>query len=488
MVNDKNQKPFDTVQSKSSTIDDLVKELSKDSSSNQTPLSSPTANQGPPPNLPGVKIEDKPPVSPVSMSKPVTPIPSIPPSVAEQVKPFSPSPPSRSQAVPSPTAPSSTSELPNPPPRPQSTPTTSSPLKPSPVQEYRSSIRTMNEDIASIKSGQKPSGVDIPRKIAPDTTRPPISGVPKLEASLSTGPKSAVGLGRAEKTGPLPFTPAPKGSEIPKPPTIQPHVIVPKENKRFLSPRFYMIVAGGLVIVGFLYWFFVLRIPGMEVATSPTPSPTLTATPTVKNFNEIFGESPVNFEISSTETAVDDFKTFVKTLNVPKYQFSLINLMEDKTNTGMLVPISLFDMLDMVLTVYPAGLKENIIDSVILVYGQSEIFSPDGTLNFNAQDLKKISFVARVKNKTMTQAIMADWELTIADDLAEVLFIADTSKEASANFLGNIYRGVAIKYKNFPFPDATIDYAMVEMAGQNYLVITGSREAMYVTVDILLGQ
>ena len=55
-------------------------------------------------------------------------------------------------------------------------------------------------------------------------------------------------------------------------------------------------------------------------------------------------------------------------------------------------------------------------------------------------------------------------------------------------FLDTNYNGVSIRYKNFPYADKSVDYAIVTaLNGKNYLVITGSREAMYGSIDKLKG-
>lgn len=467
MPDDQN-KPLDLAQGKPSTIDDLVKELSKNNSMSQAPPLSvgwnePKVNQGPPPNLPGVKIDKVEPKSPV-----LPPQPPQPPPILGQTKPSS-----------------SVS-----PPKPQTTPPLpATPLKPSPAQEYKSSIRTMGEDIASLKSGQKPSGVDIPRKVTPEIPKTPMPGVPKLETPpLSTGPISAVGLGRAERTGPLPFTPALKGPEMPKPPVIQPPIVIPQEKKGFLGPMFYILIAGALVVGGVLYWYFVLRIPAPEVVLSPTPTPILTPTPVIKNLGDVFKGAPVNFEIAvSVNFSIgQSFKAFVSTLSIANNEFSKINLLENIE--GALVPLNFLDVFGMDLIAYPPALKDNVVDSIIGVYGQSEIFNKDGGRDFIAKSLKKTAFVARIKDEVAVQSAMKSWEITIAKDLADYLLIPDTSKETNASFLDNTYRGVPIRYMNFPFPDITVDYAMVEAAGQSYLVIAGSRESIYAAIDVLLEQ
>lgn len=373
----------------------------------------------------------------------------------------------------------------------------------------------MGEDITSIKSGQKPSGVDVSRKVTPEMPTAPMPGVPKQEFS-PTGPKQVIGLGQTEKSGTLPGIPKPKApvlgghgqvglgqtektGSLPaaptpqkpagplKPPGIQPSVTVPSEKKG-ISTTLYLAIAGILVVGGFLYWFFVMRTPAPEVVLSPTPTPTQTVTPmpVVRDLDDIFAGTPVNFEVVLSDDVSGDFSTFVNTLTVVGGELLKVDLVQDVD--GTLVPLTWLDMFDMDLTVYPFGLRNNAADLATFVYGQTEMYDEDGTINFSAQGLKRTVLVVRVSNVAAVETMMTDWELTIADDLADYLFIDDTSKEESMNFLDNAYKGVAIRYKNFPFPDITVDYALVEAAGQDYLVIAGSREAMYAAIDVLVGQ
>jgi len=518
------------VQNKTNTIDDLVKELSKNNNPSSPGPSSPS---GPPPNLPGVKVGR--PAADVdgALSNTLSPSPdsrrpaadvalrserrdnSLVPSslrpaadIDKSVKSQGPVSSPRPQPI-QPKPPAGVSSPPAPPLFQQTT--TSGAGRP--LQEYKSSIRTMGEDITSIKAGQKPSGVDIPRQVTPEAPKASLPEIPKSEV-LPSGPKtsaslgktervgslpglpkpptlpsrpgSTAGLGQAGKTGPLSTPPTPPKPSGPfKAPEIQPSVTVPSEKKG-LSTTLYLLIAGILVVGGFLYWFLALRVTEPEVVVSPTPTPTVTPTPVIRNLSDTFSGVPANFEVVSSESVSIDFKTFVDTLTVDNGEFLKINIVQDVDST--LVPLNWLDMFDMDLTIYPSGLKNNVVDSATLVYGLLEIFNEDGTIDFDAQDLKKTAFVARINDATGVATMMKDWELTIAEDLADYLLIADTSKESSVNFLDNTYRGVSIRYKNFPFPDTTVDYAIVSAAGQNYLVIAGSREAMFATIDALLEQ
>lgn len=457
MPDDQNTKP--------TTIDDLVKELSKSSGNPPT--------GGPPPNLPGVKVGSGP------MPQPPTPRPQMT------------SPPASSGGAPKPFVPT--------PPLPQ----TSGPTKPVvPTQEYRSSIRTMGEDLSSIKAGQKPAGVDVPRQITPD--QPRVGAVPiptpMTGPKLPVGPPHQVGLGGTEKTGPLSAPAAPgmpkvgPAPTLPKPSPVQPLITVPTAKKGFPGPSLglglgrtaYIIIAGVLIVGGFMYWFLILRTSTPEVVVTPIPSPAPSPTPTVKSLSSIFGGTPVNFEVAQGQNIAADLKIFIEALNIAKGGFTEINLMEDFQ--GTLVPIGLLDMFDIAPVVYPAGLRDQITDSIVAAYGQSEGFNADGSVNFNSQGSKEVVFAARVKNKLAVEAIMTDWETTIVNDLAKYLLVSDTSKEASVNFLDNSYRDASIRYKNFPLPDASVDYSVINASGQSYLIIAGSREAMYSAIDAITAQ
>lgn len=475
------------------TIDDLVKELS--TSGGQKP-SQGLASSQPPANLPGIKVNDPLP----SMSKPdpikVPPMPSPKPSVPStpsmppiNMPPVSPKPNPTTQ--PSTTPPSTPSDTPIKPVSPIQPRPMSGSLPQPPAQEYKSSIRTMGGDISDLKSGQKPFGVDVPRKIAQEAPRVD-QGMrrPAIQTEQqSTGPISSIGLGKAEKTATLPMPPITGKTDLAKPPIGQPPIIVPPPKRGpvgSFNPKFFMLI--GLIIItgGFLYWYLVVRVSEPKVVLTPTPSESVSPTPLTKNLNEIFIASSSNFEVSTSPSLGNEFRIFIDSLVSAAKSFLMVNLTEEVNSN--LVPISFLDMFDAGLVNYPQDWRNNVLDSVLLVYGQSEKFNVDGSINLNTSGIKKTVFVTRVKNKIVIENMMKDWESTIAKDLANYLLINNTKKEANVSFLDNTYQGISIRYKNFPFPDETIDYSVFEYKGQNYLVIAGSREAMYATLDVLLNQ
>lgn len=74
---------------------------------------------------------------------------------------------------------------------------------------------------------------------------------------------------------------------------------------------------------------------------------------------------------------------------------------------------------------------------------------------------------------------LKDWEPTMAQDLREFI-LADVAVK-SGPFLDNIYKGTAIRYRNFPAKTMTIDYST---PGDTFLITT-SRASMYRAIDSL---
>ena len=82
----------------------------------------------------------------------------------------------------------------------------------------------------------------------------------------------------------------------------------------------------------------------------------------------------------------------------------------------------------------------------------------------------------------------SDWR-NMTDELKK-LFNLDPKKATSEVFLDNIYSGTDIRYRNFPFADSSIDYAIVSLPkfNANYFVLTNSRESIYSAIDLLNNQ
>ena len=454
----------DDQNSKTMDINDLVRELSKSSASPATPPA-PQAMR-PPFSTPNSPVSSPPPSSSTTPPPPVGPLPIRP---LEMTKPQFNVPPqtfSQPKPAPSPVAP---------------LPTTPD------VKEYQSSIRTMNEDISKLKQGQKPTGIDIPRKVeqvvsVPQTPSPAGQVKPTVPSQQFKVP--SVNLGETRKTAPIAsVNNIPRAPSAPK---VEPktQIYVPQEGQKGGNRRNMLFMGIGAIVLvsGFSYWFFVLRSPVPEVVIeSPTPRPSPTETP-IQSLLAIFsGVQTQTFLVTPNET-VNDFIQGVKNGNINGGEFIKIHTSDDDTS------LTITQFLDNFKLSYPTNLGYLIgQDSSILIYGQKEIFDFNGQLKTDAVVEKRLAFVSEVRDAVMVLQAGRVWETEMTENL-KTIFQLDPNKQAGQDFADNFYRGVGIRYKNFPYADKSIDYAVVtSFNGKSYLVITGSRETMYATIDKLKG-
>lgn len=441
MADDSGQGP------KIASIDELVNELTKKNSSPPTP-----------PPFGGSPVVPRP-IPPVSVPVPEIPKPKFTPPPLPSAMP-------RPAPAPSP--------VPTTPPLKPSTPSVPAPSTPptvGPAKEYQSSIRTMKEDISTLKQGQKPTGVDVPRIIqppappsAPSVPKPSIPGQPQQFKMPS------VNLGQAEKTGPLPQT------KEPTPPAGRP-APAPQKSQIYTPPlstggisgsrnRLFGIVAGAVVLFGVLYWFLVLRVPEPEIVLE-TPTPTPVATP-VQTLNSIFADV-TEIEPLAQITA-GEFRKNSQLFNTPGLKAKLLELIE---GVGAKYPVEM------------EGILGN--DAVALWYGQKEFFDNKGQLKTGVSSQARLVIINEVSNTSSAPQVISSWESSMQEDLRLLITLND-SNGLGIDFMDNFYNGVGIRYKNFPYADQSIDYAVVIASnGKSYLVVTGSRESMFAAIDALKG-
>ena len=139
----------------------------------------------------------------------------------------------------------------------------------------------------------------------------------------------------------------------------------------------------------------------------------------------------------------------------------------------------------------PSGVIESLDGGewMLFAYGQQEMFDAKGILTFSQTPKIKLGLVAKTNNPDLLRSALNSWEVTMTNDLKN-LFNLNAAKAASQMFLDNIYGGADIRYRNFPFADSSIDYAIVNLPrfNLNYFVITNSRESAYSAVDLLQNQ
>ncbi|MEK7121347.1 MAG: hypothetical protein AAB857_01415 [Patescibacteria group bacterium] len=472
---------------KTMDINDLVRELSKSSTSPMAPTTPPPVPQASRPSFP----------TPPSMgSGPSAKLPMSPPMASPVPVPFMPKPTVPATPVPPPVTPPPLKPLETP--RPQFNvpsklvpPSAGGPVPTAPpptpgVKEYQSSIRTMNEDISRLKQGQKPTGIDVPRKVeqvVPVPQPPPKPAIPDQQFKVPS-----VNLGETQKTGPLASS-----RDISKAPLApkaepKPQIYVPQEGKGGGNRNMLFIGIGAVAIVaGFAYWFFVLRSPAPEIVIeSPTPTPTETPAPTpTPILSSIFsGAQKQAVSIKPTNSLVA-FVSDVAGIVVVPGVFKIIEATDAQIPP---VSYSFADLVTKLALKVPGELASNFgNDSAMFIYGQKESFDSKGNLQVGVTAPNRIVIIAELKSPSGASLAAINWEVSLSSDL-KTLFSLGTANKNQPGFLDNSYRGASIRYRNFPYADKTIDYAIVSaFNGKTYFVVADSKEAIFAVIDKLVN-
>lgn len=125
-----------------------------------------------------------------------------------------------------------------------------------------------------------------------------------------------------------------------------------------------------------------------------------------------------------------------------------------------------------------AVVPENILQAV----SRGEIAGENYTLFFYSQaEGNRLGLIIAMKEDSL-DLVLRFWEETMKTDLKPLHLGLKDQPVATEEFLDNIYQGVAIRYINFPYPDLSIDYAIID----NQLIIATSRESIYAVIDALL--
>lgn len=444
-------------QGKKSSIDDLIQELTQKSPSAppQPPSSQPT-----PPPISRPNIPQNLPTSPT------------PPPVARPVAPPVPPRPVQPPVSPQPAAPVQPAQSAQP-------------------KEFQSSIRTMLDDINTLKQGQKPEGVSVQKTI--ETPKPPVA--PPVQPTAPAAPRpTGVELGAAHKTAPLPTSSVPRSSnvtpespkavipELPKSsssPSVPSSIAIPPSSSGF--PAKLVAFAVVLILLGAgIYWYFGIR--DSEDIAEVTPTPEASATPQVLTLSDIYSGQNLA-SVSFEESDAAKFRDYVDSLPISFGDFRIL-----KGSEKGLQELSMLDILDEFLVNYPSELGVSLDgDSITLIYGQRESFDNKGQFKNIDSPIGKLVFVSEVTDLAMASSSLSAWaDSTMSADLAEILG-HNASKPASTKFLQTNYNGIPVSYRNFMYPDKTIDYAVVQTNGRSYLVIASSRESVFAAIDRLLG-
>lgn len=382
--------------------------------------------------------------------------------------------------------------------------TTTSPLQPS---EIRLSIRTMADDIDKLKEGERPTGLEVSKTLNVERTQKDqkplqvLADIPSqirpLESKLRLPEKLFPEKSSIPIKTPLPSIGKPPLQEslIARPPQkssvaeLVEEKVEYKAIVRVVSSGMTMGVLTTIIVAVAIYFLLSLFVFNQENITIPTFTPVSTTGVPIPEANEL--ETIFNFisEVSflfpeSSQEVIPKFKLFVNNQAINKNQFKRVNF----SVPGQTEKPKFIDILKKLLINIPSELAGQMKNSnAVFIYGQQEIFDENGKSIFGELGDGRLVFIVEVKNRDRTLEVMKSWELTMPSNLKDI-FDLNILKEASLNFLDNKYQGVSIRYKNFPFPDRSIDYAVVtSLTGRYYLLIANSRESTYSPISKILG-
>lgn len=379
----------------------------------------------------------------------------------------------------------------------------------------------MSEDIANLKTGQKPAGSEIEKVITSSAPTPaprqfiqesaPKPAIPPLPRPIApSAPTPPPGL-TAQRPAPVAPAPIPRITippiKPPEPPRSQTPEISPQspvqlplkqdsveEKAPFISVpegpssasrfRLYTLLGVGLVLVVAIVWL--LARGGGEVATTtPTPSTTRTPTPTpVITLQTLFGGlASTSVNLSATTSLAEEFKNQVNQIQILPGELKRLIVTSVSKGGGEL---NLTDLMDRLQIVYPIDLKQTLGNEyIILAYGQQEIFSSSGAVSQATTSQPRLIFITQVIDPAKASEAVRSWEVTMTDQLSSLLGYTK-NKASSQMFLDNTYAGSAIRYKNYPFPDRTTDYSIASATNnRTYFILANSREGIYKVTDIL---
>jgi hypothetical protein len=378
-------------------------------------------------------------------------------------------------------------------------------------QEFKLAIRTMASDVRKLQQGEKPSSFEFSRaanggEVIPkpaEPVRPPKPVLPPIpNINVPVPPQAKMSPPLSSAADPGHYHPekviSDSGVDIGLPEFLG--APVPKKKKPATPEEkveyglIARVIGSGMttgiistIILAIGLWFalsyFVFNVEEEPIVTpTPTADPFPTLTPSTANELETIFKNvkAVDYLMpENKEGLATDLGAFINRQEINKKEIKRFNF-TGAEGQKLLVT----DILEKLSINPPLELRGYLGNNyIVLIYGQEEILS-DKT---NGQAPKRIAFIVEVKDPLKASELMSSWEASLPANFDE-LFDLDRTKQASQNFLDNSYRNIKIRYKNFPLPDKSLDYAIIKsLSGKNYLMVTNSRESIYVPYDIISG-
>jgi hypothetical protein len=337
------------------------------------------------------------------------------------------------------------------------------------LPEY--TIRTMNDDLAEVglaslakeaeaaEGKKKPVTAPIPeieKRPEPEIREKEIEELEEeLEHKKAPLPSTEELVAPVPKNLPIAEVKPPESAPVPTPTAPTPPEMAPITRPHRKFPRILIFILIGIVIVGgvggFLYWQGTKPEPQPQPQPQPQPilSQSLIFTEQTKTVSLL--DEPSFFELLKKEAKHDQTTATFKRMGVLKNEqefLSLVGVLQ-----GLDAPVPPYSL---------AELKDNY---TLALYSQ------------NGE--RRLVLITEIRDVDTLKEQLKFWEETMADDLKRFFLDETVEGPATPGFQDNNYKGIAIRYINFPGPGLTIDYAIVN----NFFIITTSKDSMYETID-----
>jgi len=284
-----------------------------------------------------------------------------------------------------------------------------------------------------------------------ETQKASLPGVEELIFASSTFPKPQPPTIEPPKPEIPPIPMAPKAQTLPK---IKP-------NRKINPKKIILIIFFLLAVIGlgaFFYW------QGTKPEPEPKPQPptnevTIPAslipvdqTKILKMDNNASLTDLIKIE-ASTEQPTQSIKRIIPMVSPGGEDKEILSLDELIQKLGI--------------AIYPYVFSELTNNYTLILYTQNKE--------------KLIGLVVETNNPANTKDQAKYWEPTMVEDLKNLFLFRKPGKPTTSLFKNNTYKEVSIRYINFPNPDLTIDYAILN----NLFILSTSKEFMYNTIDRL---
>ena len=237
-----------------------------------------------------------------------------------------------------------------------------------------------------------------------------------------------------------------------------------------------------VVLLGVFYWYFMIRDSGTDTAIeSPivTFTPRPTATPIVDILGAVFPNRGGLIVLPASGDPTSAFNNAIASQpNITPGSLTSVDISAGASPSAQLLTIpTLFNRF---VASYPPAFGAALGSHFkFLLYGQKEAFDVKGKPVVGAAAGARLVMVSEIASSSAT--ILQGWESTMSTDLASVMNIVPAKNKGP--FMTTTYSGISIRFKNFGYPDHSIDYTILQYGNKTYMIMASSREAMFAAVD-----